>query len=196
MSCSAVDLKAYFLGELSPADRTPVEKHLNGCAGCREELERLDSTRLALASLADEEPPQRIAFVSDKVFEPRWWQAIWRSGPAMGLASAALLAMAIFVHAYARPAAPVDTAQMEQRIERQVDARVSVAVTKAVAAVEQRQDQRIAQAVATAEQRFDSQYRGALSDAHQTAVYYRDQTEKFLMATNNAAGNDASRSAR
>jgi anti-sigma factor RsiW len=197
MSCSEVDLKAYFLGELSPADRTPVEKHLNVCAGCREELERLDSTRVALASLADEEPPRKIAFVSDKVFEPRWWQSIWHSGPAMGLGSAALLAGAIFVHAYARPAAaPVDTAKMEQRMEQQVDARVGEAVSKAVAAVEQRQDQRIAQAVATAEQRFDSQYRGALSDAHQTAAYYRDQTEKFLMATNNAAGNDAARSPR
>ncbi len=197
MSCSSVDLKAYFLGELPPADRAPVEKHLGACAGCREELERLDSTRAALASLADEEPPQRIAFVSDKVFEPRWWRAIWHSGPAMGLASAALLAIAIFMHAYARPsAAPVDTARMEQRIEQQVDTRVGDAVNKAVAAAEQREDQRIAQAVATAEQRFDSQYRGALADAHQTAAYYRDQNARFLMANNSAASNDASRSPR
>jgi anti-sigma factor RsiW len=197
MSCSSVDLKAYFLGELPPADRAPVEKHLNACAGCREELERLDSTRAALVSLVDEEPPQRIAFVSDKVFEPRWWRTIWHSGPAMGLASAALLAAAIFVHAYAQPpAAPVNTAQMEQRIEQQVDARVSDVVARAVAAVEQRQDQRIAQAVATAEQRFDSQYRGALADAHQTAAYYRDQSARFLMATNSAASNETARSPR
>jgi anti-sigma factor RsiW len=197
MSCSAVDLKAYFLGELAPADRAPVEKHLNACAGCREELGRLDSTRAALASLADEEPPQRIAFVSDKVFEPRWWQRVWHSGPAMGFASAALLAGAIFVHAYARPvAAPVDTAQMERRIEQQVDARVGAAVTKAVAAAEQRQDQRIEQAVATAEQHFDSQYRGALSDAHQTAAYYRDLNARFMVASNGVASNDATRGAR
>ena len=189
MSCSSVDLKAYFLGELAAAERAPVEKHLSACAGCREELERLDSTRAALASLADEDPPRRIAFVSDKVFEPRWWQAIWHSGPAMGFASSALLAAAIFVHAYARPAAaPPNTAQAEQRIEQEVNARVDAAVTKAVAAVEQRQDQRIAQAVATAEQRFDAQYRRALSDARQMADYYRDQTAKFEVASNNASG--------
>ena len=188
MSCSSVDLKAYFLGELPPAERAPVEKHLGVCAGCREELERLDSTRSALASLGDEEPPQRIAFVSDKVFEPRWWQSIWRSGPAMGFASAAMLAAAIFVHAYARPAsAPVDTAQMEQRIEQQVDARVGAAVTKAVASAEERQDQRIQQAVATAEQRFDAQYQRALADARQMADYYRDQNAKFEVASNNAS---------
>lgn len=188
MSCSSVDLKAYFLGELPPAERAPVEKHLGACASCREEMERLDSTRSALAMLGDEEPPQRIAFVSDKVFEPRWWQSIWRSGPAMGFASAAMLAAAIFVHAYARPAAaPADTAQMEQRIQQQVDARVGAAVTKAVASAEERQDQRIQQAVVTAEQRFDTQYRLALSDARQAADYYRDQVAKFEVASNNAS---------
>jgi len=188
MSCSSVDLKAYFLGELPAAERGSVEKHLDACANCREELERLDSTRAALALLADEELPQRIAFVSDKVFEPRWFETIWRSGPAMGFASAALLAAAIFVHAYARPAAaPVDTARMEQRIQQQVDARVGAAVTKAVAAAEERQDQRITQAVATAQQRFDAQYQRALVDARQMADYYRDQNAKFEVASNNAA---------
>ena len=186
MSCSSVDLKAYFMGELSPAERMPVEKHLSACTSCREELERLDSTQAALRLLADEDPRQRIAFVSDKVFEPRWWQTIWRSGPAMGFASAALLAIALFVHAYARPAAPVDSAKMEQAIQQQVDARVGAAVTKAVAAAEQRQNQQIAQAVATAEQRFDEQYRRALVDARQTAGYYRDQVAKFEVASNNA----------
>ena len=188
MSCSSVDLKAYLLGEMSPSERGPAEKHVAACAACREELERLDATRAALVSLADEEPPRKIAFVSDKVFEPRWWQNIWHSGPAMGFASAALLAVAIFVHAYARPAvAPVDTAQMEQRIEKEVDARLGAAVTKAVAAAEQRQDERIAQAVASAEQRFDTQYRHELADARQTADYYRDQNARFMVASNNAA---------
>ena len=187
MSCSSIDLKAYLLGEL-PAAEGSVEKHLTACASCREEMERLDATRAALVSLADEEPPQRIAFVSDKVFEPRWWQGVWRSGPAMGFASAAVLAAAILVHAYAHPAiAPVDTARIEQRIEQQVDARVGAAVTKAVAAAEQRQDERFAQAVATAEKRFDAQYQRALADARQMADYYRDQNAKFEVASSSAA---------
>lgn len=188
MSCSAVDLKAYFLGEASPAERVSVQNHLHSCDACREEWERLDSMRTALASLPDEEPPQRIAFVSDKVFEPHWWQTIWKSGPAMGFASAGVLAIAIFVHAYARPAAaPVNTAEVEQRIEQQVNARIGAAVTQAVAAAEQRQDQRIEQAVAKAEQRFDAQYRNELASAHQMADYYRDQNARFMVAANNAS---------
>lgn len=188
MSCSSVDLKAYFLGEASPAERVSVQNHLHACAACKEELERLDSMRTALASLPDEEPPQRIAFVSDKVFEPRWWQTIWPSAPAMGFASALLLAAAIFVQAYARPAvAPVNTAKMEQRIEQQVNARIAVAVTQAVAAAEKRQDERIQQAVAKAEQRFDAQYRNELANAHQMADYYRDQNARFMVAANNAS---------
>ena len=188
MSCSSVDLKAYFLGEASPAERVSVQNHLHACAVCKEELERLDSMRTALASLPDEEPPQRIAFVSDKVFEPRWWQTIWRSAPAMGFASAVVLAAAIFVHAYARPAAaPVNTAEMEQRIEQQVNARIGIAATQAVAAAEKHQDERIQQAVANAEQRFDAQYRNELANAHQMADYYRDQNARFMVAANNAS---------
>jgi len=188
MSCSSVDLKAYLLGELPAADRVPVEKHVNSCAGCREELERLELTRSALASLGDEEPPQRIAFVSDKVFEPRWWQTVWQSGPAMGFASAALLAAAILVHAYARPAAaPVDTAQIERRIQSEVDAKLNAAVTRAVAAAEQHQNERVAQAVATAEQRFDQQYQRDLSDARQAVMYYQDRMARLTVASNNAA---------
>ena len=70
-----------------------MEDHVRGCQSCREELDRLNLTRSALASLEDEEIPRRIAFVSDRVFEPRWWQTMWHSGPVMGFASAAVLAI-------------------------------------------------------------------------------------------------------
>ena len=43
---------------------------------CREELARLRLTLDALSTLREEEMPRRIAFVSDKVFEPRWWQSV------------------------------------------------------------------------------------------------------------------------
>ena len=79
-----------------------MEDHVRGCQSCREELDRLNLTRSALASLEDEEIPRRIAFVSDRVFEPRWWQTMWHSGPVMGFASAAVLAAAILVHGFER----------------------------------------------------------------------------------------------
>src|SRR5580693_5680799 len=106
MSC-LIDLKAYAVDEVTRQERGVVDDHVRGCQSCREELDRLTLTRSALASLEDEEVPRRIAFVSDQVFEPRWWQTMWRSGPAMGFASAALLAAAILVHGFeARTVAP------------------------------------------------------------------------------------------
>src|SRR4051794_31255428 len=111
MTCSPDNLKNYLFGELTADERSATEHHLVVCASCRAEYSALDATRTALLSLADEESPRRIAFVSDKVFEPRWWQRLWNSGAQLGFASAAMLAAAIMAHGYlARPlpaAAPV-----------------------------------------------------------------------------------------
>ena len=85
MSCSVLDLKAYVVGELAQREKMAVEDHVRACQNCHDELDRLNLTRSALASLEDEEMPRRIAFVSDRVFEPRWWQTMWRSGPALSL---------------------------------------------------------------------------------------------------------------
>ncbi len=190
MSCSAVDLKAYFLGELAAAERTPVETHVRACQSCREELERLNLTRTALLSLEQEEAPQRIAFVSDKVFEPRWWQTIWHSGPVMGFASAGVLSAAILVHAFAAPgevrvpAATPGTAKIEQRIDREVSARVEAAVAKAIAETEARQDQKIARVLDTAEKRYESQRLADLAAAQQTIAYYEKKMNRWLVAGN------------
>ena len=195
MSCSSVDLKAYFLGELASGERAPVEAHLDACQNCREELERLSVTRTALLSLEDQAPPQRIAFVSDKVFEPRWWQTIWRSGPVMGFASAGVLAVAILVHAFARPAgapavptAAVDTAQIEQRIERQVDERLDAAVAKAVADTAGKQSAEFARTLQAAEQRLDVQRR---ADLAQITRYYEQRMGRLMVASNDVESRPA-----
>ena len=82
MSCSPFDLKDYFLQELTDPQRHQVEAHVRTCALCHEEMDRLQMTQAALLSLRDEEIPQRIAFVSDKIFEPsplrRWWSGFCR----------------------------------------------------------------------------------------------------------------------
>lgn len=142
MNCPSIDLKAFSLGESSEQDRRLVEEHLVGCAACREEVERLRLTESALLSLAEEEIPQRIAFVSDKVFEPRWWQRFWQAGPALGFAGATVLAVAIVVHALVTSgveAPSIDTAAIQEMVEREVASRVDTAVTAAVAATEARQ---------------------------------------------------------
>ena len=70
MSCSPFDLRDYFLKELTDPQQRQVEAHVKNLPACREEMERLRMTEAALFSLRDEEIPQRIAFVSDKIFEP------------------------------------------------------------------------------------------------------------------------------
>src|SRR5579872_3752510 len=101
MSCSPFDLRDYFLQELSDPQQRQVEAHVKVCAQCTDELDRLRITEAALFSVRDEEIPQRIAFVSDKIFEPspwrRWWTALWASSARLGFASAAMLSVAIVV---------------------------------------------------------------------------------------------------
>ncbi len=179
MNCE-IDLKAYAVGEVTRQEKGLVEDHVRGCQSCREELDRLNLTRSALAALEDEEIPRRIAFVSDRVFEPRWWQTMWRSGPAMGFASAALLAGAILVHGFeARPAA-VDAAQIEKRVESQVDARVQAAVSQAQA----KQSAEFAKVVSATER----QRQADLAIFQQAAEYYQKQMARIEVASNGAYG--------
>jgi anti-sigma factor RsiW len=189
MNCSTLDLKAYALGEIDRQEKAALDAHVGACEACRGELDRLKLTHAALLTLKDEEVPRRIAFVSDGIFEPRWWQAIWRSGPAMGFASAALIAVAILAHGYARPTAAqpvqrIDTAQIEQRVEQEVSQRLDSAVTKAVTASEERQGRKTAEMLAAAEKRYRSDRKADLIAAAQTMKFYQQQAGRFMVAYN------------
>ena len=185
MSCSSVDLKAYVFGEEAGA----VENHLRSCQSCREELERLRATQTAMMTLPEVEIPQRIAFVSDKVFEPRWWQVMWRSGPAMGFASAALLACAILVHAFTRPATVITQVAMDKvAIEREVNARVEGVVAKAVSDAEARQAAQFAEKLDVAEKRFEEKRQADMATVQQAARYYEQQTARLMVAVNESRG--------
>ena len=122
MSCispeSKPDWKAYVLGELAPNASRQAEAHLDACSICHEEVATLRLTVDTLSTLREEEVPRRIAFVSDKVFEPRWWQRVFSPTFAAG----ALVAAAILVHGAVRPG----------------QAQVEAAVTEAVSQVEAR----------------------------------------------------------
>jgi anti-sigma factor RsiW len=177
MSCSSYDWNAYALGEVDPGDRQQAEAHAATCPNCREELATLRLTLDALSTLKEEEIPRRTAFVSDKVFEPRWWQVFLRPS----FAAAALIAAAILVHAFVRPAAapPLDAAALESRID--------AAVMKAVAETQQRQAQETAKLLAATEQRFAEQRQADLA----TAGYNIDLLRKELntmYALNTGAG--------
>lgn len=161
MSCSPFELKDYFLKELPSPQQREVEAHVKSCQVCREELDRLQLTEAALFSLRDEEIPQRIAFVSDKIFEPspwrRAWTAFWGSSARLGFVSAAMLSVALLVSAVMRPApaGPVSGPQADSVVravsDAEIQTRIDAAVAKAVAQVETRQTEKTAQLVAELE---------------------------------------------
>jgi anti-sigma factor RsiW len=127
MSCispeSKPDWKAYVLREMSADDVRQAETHLATCSNCHEEVATLRLTLDTLSTLREEEMPRRIAFVSDKVFEPRWWQRVFNPTFAAGV----LVAAAILIHGSLRPG----------------QAQVDAAVTKAIAQVEARHTQEL-----------------------------------------------------
>ena len=133
MSCAQFDWKAYALGEMDRGSGREAEAHAATCASCREELAGLRLTLDAMATLREEEMPRRIAFVSDKVFEPKWWQKI-----SPTFAAASVLAAAILVHGFVREGG-ADNAQIQAQVDR--------AVTKAVAQVEARHEEQMAEVV-------------------------------------------------
>jgi anti-sigma factor RsiW len=174
MSCKLEDRrpdwKSYALGELDARARQEAESHVAACADCQDELAGLRVTLDAMATLREEELPRRIAFVSDKVFEPRWYEKLTQAFLRPSFAAAAVIAAAILVHAFVRPAsapntvttAQVDTRAIEARVTAEVTARlqtemaavVDTAVTKAVAETEKRDDHRTALLLSAADRRY------------------------------------------
>jgi DNA-binding LytR/AlgR family response regulator len=193
MNRSQIDLKAYFLGELGEPDRRAAEEHAKSCRFCREELERLRITRAALAVLPEEEIPRRIAFVSDKVFEPGGWARFWNSAPRLGFASAALLAAAILVHAFVRPApvispTSVDRAALEARIEAEVATRLKPVVEKALADAAARQSQATSQFVAAAQSRFEQERKADMLAVEERFNYFLKKIGVMTLASSQYGG--------
>ena len=183
MSCSPVDLKDYFFGELAEAERLRMKEHVAGCSSCRSEVERLRLTQSALSSLRDEEPPRRIAFVSDKVFEPRWWQRVWRSGPQLGFLSASILAAAILVHGWTRPA-PVITPVSAGVSEAEVARRIQTAVKES----EARQAVKTAELLAAAEKNYEFDRKALLLAVQQDLDLLEKQFKRAVQIASNQSG--------
>jgi anti-sigma factor RsiW len=185
MSCSPFDLRDYFLQELDPEQLGQVDRHVKTCAGCREELDRLRITGVALASLRDEEIPQRIAFVSDKVFEPsllrRLWRDFWGSAARLGFASATLLAGALIFFASHRPAG---AAANESEIAHRVQAAVQSAVAQNVAQLEARQTRQTAELLAAAEERYTRQRDADMRAVDDQISVIQKRYNVMLMASN------------
>ena len=176
MSCSPFDLRDYFLKELPGPEGKQVELHIRTCAACREELERLRITEAALVSLRDEEMPQRLAFVSDKIFEPspvrRVWAAFWGSSARLGFASTAMLSAAVVIYTVA--GAPARGGKVEA-----LTLQIQAAVDRAVAASEAKLEQRI-----LAVQEENRKERRQLVAAADALVDYSRRHEMMILRSN------------
>src|ERR1700683_305703 len=90
-------LRDYAFDEQIPQEeRRAMEQHLAACAACALALDQLRLTTAALRTLPEREIPQRIAFVSDRVFEASLFRRCWNAG----FASACVLAVALVVSAW------------------------------------------------------------------------------------------------
>jgi hypothetical protein len=101
----------------------------------------------------------------------------------MGFVSAALLAAAIVAHGFSvngparQVATPtVNTAQIEQRIEREVNNRLDAVVAK--------QRQQTVEMLDAAEKRFEAKRQTDLAVVQQVAQYYQKKTAQLMVAVN------------
>ncbi len=168
-------LRDYAFDELSAADRAAVERHLAECADCAQELDQFRLTTAALRMLPEREIPQRIAFVSDKVFQPSPLARFF--GARLGFASACVLAAALVVFAYHRPA------PQQVVVERNVDVskQVNEAVAKAVAQVRQ-EDAKMTQAALAAYDRKNRAQWVALEESF-SVLQKRVNTDTILASS-------------
>lgn len=178
MNCTEIDLKAYYLGEAGPAGRPAVEAHLEACPACREELARLETVGTALRAFPEEELPRRIAFVSDRVFEPRWWEG-WRRW-AFVPASAMAAWLAVGLVPRPAPAPAVDMAAIERRIQTEVARRVEES--------EARQGRKLAELVAASEKRMQFDWRADLTVLEENVNVWRKQVSRMYLASSDAGG--------
>jgi anti-sigma factor RsiW len=178
MNCQGIDVKAYALKEAPAAERRETELHIKSCAECREELARLEFVQAALGGLREEDPPRRIAFVSDKVFEPNWWQRFWASGPRVGFAGAGLLSTAILVHGFMRAPATVRDASptVAQVSDQEIQKRIESAVEKAVARIDEERKSEVKQLLAATEKKYELEQK-ALAIAWDENQLFRKQLQ-------------------
>jgi len=97
MNCeqARTTLSDYVMEEVTAAEKLEIRQHVDGCAACAEEMERLQQT-LALLARAEvpEEIPQRIRLAAEPV---SFWTDFWRSGARLAFAAAGLACLAIGV---------------------------------------------------------------------------------------------------
>ncbi len=146
-----------------------------------EEKERLDFTLSALRSVPDQEIPQRISFVSDKVFEPKWWQRF----PVWGMASAAMLSLSIMAHGYLNRPMVVHQAVAEAPavVTQPVVATPTVDVSALEAQYQQKLDAALQKVAAEYDRKLEFERRAILISVQENFDLMRKQMSRMYMAS-------------
>jgi hypothetical protein len=154
------------------------------------EAERLEQALAALTVLKEEEPPRRLAFVSDRVFEMPWWRR-WLSPPAWGMAAVAASVLMHGVLTRPLPAAPGQVTQA--RAEKEIDLAALEAayerrLTLLVRRSAQESEARVRDAVAAAERRLEFQHRAAVVTLEENYSLLRKQMNRMVLASADFGG--------
>ena len=184
------ELRDYAMGELPPEARSSLERHTSACADCAAELSSLRLTTAALRALPDEEIPQRIGFVSDKVFEPspvaRWFQTFWNSTARLGFASACLLAVAITTFSLRQPVPAPSRAAAVQPGAADISGRIDAAVANAMAQV-RAEDAKLTQAALEAsEQRHQQEHLALLVAMQENMTVLQKRLSTYTLLASNS----------
>lgn len=163
-------LRDYAFDELPAGERREMEQHLTACQCCATELHQLQLTTAAMRTIPDQEIPQRIAFVSDKIFQPspvaRFFSGFWNSAARLGFASACIVATALLAMTFHRPPEIRTIVQTASGID--VSKQIDDAVTKAVQQVRAEDAQLTKAALAAAEIRHEREHRMLMASMEQS----------------------------
>jgi anti-sigma factor RsiW len=184
-------LKDYVYGELPAAERRAVEEAVAADGALREELGRLQVTQSALFALREEELPRRIAFVSDKVFEPKWWEVWLNSGPRVGFAAAAMLAGAIVFHGWAgqgKAAAEAGPAFDQARFEQRISEEVARVLPAALEQAERRHRMQLAAAIREADGKYQRLRQDDLMAMEASYSLLREKQAAMLVSLSQSSG--------
>lgn len=95
-------LSAYLDQELPPDQEAAVRRHVEGCAECRVELERLSRVKHLLSALPERTAPGdlwpsvRRALAAGAPRRSAWW-TVWRERPAVAFAAAAAVILLLLL---------------------------------------------------------------------------------------------------
>ena len=95
MNCeqARTTLSDYVMEEVTAAEKLEIRQHVDGCAACVEEMERLKQTMTMLARAeVPEEIPLRIRLAAEPV---SLWTQFWRNGARLAFAGGGLACLAI-----------------------------------------------------------------------------------------------------